>query len=87
MSGKARLIGPPFHQEELVRRTFAAVLREAERDRTFARRVNESSERILRFKRRAPELKRVAPVPTDATVARLRQQIERFRAQVEKANA
>ena len=75
------------HKEELVRRTFEAVLRTADRDHRFAKRVTESCARVLRFKKRAPELKRVAPVPTEATVARLRAKIAAFRAAVDGANA
>jgi hypothetical protein len=71
------------HKEELVRRTFEAVVRAAERDRRFAKRVQESCARVLRFKKRASELKRVAPVPTEAIVRRLRDQIAAFRAAIE----
>jgi beta-N-acetylhexosaminidase len=75
------------HKEELVRRTFEAVLRTAERDRRFAKRVAESCARVLRFKKRAPELKRVAPAPTEAIVSRLRAQIATFRRAIDEASA
>src|SRR5215510_13522487 len=44
------------HNQELVWRAFEAVLREAERDSKFARHVGQACERVLRFKKKAPEL-------------------------------
>jgi beta-glucosidase-like glycosyl hydrolase len=75
------------HKEELVRRSLEAVLRTAERDRRFAKKVTGNCARVLRFKKRAAELKRVAPVPNGAVVAKLRDQIARFRAAIDEANA
>ncbi len=40
------------HQEDFVRRAHAAMVREAERDRAFARRVQESARRVLAFKKK-----------------------------------
>jgi beta-N-acetylhexosaminidase len=74
-------------KEALVRTTFEAVLRAAERDPRFRRRVAEACARVLRYKGRAKELKRLSPPPTDKTVAGLRREMERFTAQVEKARS
>ena len=63
------------HDEEKVWRAYEAVLSAAERDRKFAKLVAEKARRVLVFKKRAPELKRHAPAPTDETVDRLRRQI------------
>jgi beta-N-acetylhexosaminidase len=72
-------------KEEFVRSTFEAVLREAEQDARFRGLVLAAHARVVRFKRRAPEMKRMAPMPTETTVSRLRRQMARFTAQVEKA--
>ncbi len=66
------------HKEEFVWRSFEAVLTRAERDRRFARRVADSSKRILSFKRRAHELKQPAPRPTLEVVDRLRRELWEF---------
>jgi beta-N-acetylhexosaminidase len=58
-------------KEENVVRAYEAVVREAERDRTFARRVAAVSRRVLTFKTKAPALKRLAPAPKAELVERL----------------
>lgn len=63
------------HNEEKVWRAYQAVLTEAERDRRFARMVADKARRVLAFKRRARELKRHAPAPTDRAVDRLRRRL------------
>jgi beta-N-acetylhexosaminidase len=63
------------HNEEKVWRAYRAVLTEAERDRRFARLVAEKARRVLACKRRASELKRHAPAPTDRAVDRLRRRL------------
>ncbi|MGZ4821629.1 MAG: beta-N-acetylhexosaminidase [Terriglobales bacterium] len=63
------------HNEEMVWRSYEAVLTTAERDRKFASLVAEKARRVLSFKKRAPELKRHAPPPTGETVDRLRREI------------
>ena len=75
------------HKEESVRRTYEAVLRTADRDRRFATAVAERCTRVLRFKKRALEVKGRLPAPTEIMIARLRDQISRFRAAVDEANA
>ena len=63
------------HEEEIVWRAYRAVLTTAERDRRFARLVTEKARRVLAFKRRARELQRHSPAPTDTAVDRLRRQL------------
>jgi beta-N-acetylhexosaminidase len=66
------------HKEELVRRSYEAVLREAERDKSFARRVQEAARRVLAFKRRTRAMKATASVPSRKTVEGLRSAMLQF---------
>lgn len=75
------------HKEELVRRAYDAVLREAERDKRFRKLVEAAAARVLRFKKRAKALKRIAPRPTQKTVERLRADIAKLNEAISKANA
>lgn len=75
------------HKEELVRRAYAAVLFEAVRSLEFRRQVEQAAARVLAFKRRARELKKPPPVPSKAVIARLRAQMERFSAEVQRESA
>jgi beta-N-acetylhexosaminidase len=70
------------HIEEHVTRSYVALVKEAERDRRFARRVNESVARVLAFKKKSKELKRSAPVPTAVTLEKLSRQLWEFNEQV-----
>ena len=70
------------HQEEFVRRAHEALIREAERDRRFARRVVESSRRVLAFKKKSRELKRRNSPPTAEKLTRLSRQLWEFTEQV-----
>jgi beta-N-acetylhexosaminidase len=63
------------HDEEKVWRAYEAVLNAAERDRKFAKQVEDKARRVLAFKKRSRELKRPAPAPTEKTVDRLRREI------------
>jgi len=68
-------------KEEYVTTSFAAVLKEAERDRRFAARVRESAIRIAAFKHsRKIGLSRTAP--TTQTIERLSRQVWEFSEQV-----
>lgn len=58
-------------KEENALLAFEAVVREAERDRAFARQLARAAGRVLRFKRRARELRRPAPRPRPQMVERL----------------
>jgi beta-N-acetylhexosaminidase len=63
------------NNEANVWRTYHAVLREAERDRRFARRVAESARRVMAFKKKSRELKQRMPAPTQKCVDRLRRAV------------
>ena len=60
------------HSEEKVRSCYEAVVREAERDPSFAQQVERAAERVVRFKKSAPELKKPSMVPTRFDVEQLR---------------
>ena len=60
-------------QQELVTKAYEAVLHEAERDRKFRELVLKAAKRITAFKKRSPEIKRkMAPVPDEKCIAKLR---------------
>jgi beta-N-acetylhexosaminidase len=73
------------HQEEFVVHAYEALVKEAEHDRRFARRVVESSKRVLTFKRKSRELKRRVPSPAAAKLERLSRQLWEFSEQVRLA--
>ncbi len=66
------------HNQELVWRSFEAVLREAERDRKFAALVGRASERILSFKKRSTELRGFAAEPKASVVEKLKEMLLAF---------
>jgi beta-N-acetylhexosaminidase len=69
-------------QEELVVRAHEALVKEAERDRRFARRVTESAARVLAFKKKSAELKRKMRPPTAEKIQKLSRQLWEFGEQV-----
>jgi beta-N-acetylhexosaminidase len=69
-------------KEEFVTRAYDELIRTAEKDRSFARRVNESAKRVLSFKKRNPQLARWAAPPTDETVQTLSRRLWEFSEQV-----
>jgi beta-N-acetylhexosaminidase len=73
-------LGLICHQEDFIVRTYEAMIREAEHDRGFARRVEESSHRVLAFKKKWKP--RRAAAPTAATAAKLTRQIWEFTEEV-----
>lgn len=64
------------HQEELIVRAYEAMVREAERDRAFRRRVEDVSRRVLAFKKKWKA--KSAPLPTTAKIERLKRQLWEF---------
>jgi beta-N-acetylhexosaminidase len=70
------------HKEDLIFRAHAAVIREMEKDRTFANRVLESSRRVVAFKKKMmakkSKLARPAPSPTPQRVDRLKSALWEF---------
>ncbi len=73
------------HQEEFITRAHEALVREAERDRKFGRRVEEAAQRVLAFKKRHAALKRRTPAPTPAKLENLSRQLWEFGEQVRLA--
>lgn len=71
------------HHEELIMRAYEAITREAERDRAFRKRVEDSSRRVTAFKKKLK--RRSAQVPTQAKVERLERQLWEFGEQVRLA--
>ena len=70
------------HVAEHVEQTYEALVREAERDRKFARRCRESLTRVQGFKKKSKELKRRTPAPTADRVQKLSLQLWEFGEQV-----
>jgi beta-N-acetylhexosaminidase len=73
------------HQEDFVRRAHEAMIIEAERDKTFARRVQESSRRVLAFKKKHLPHSRT-PVPTAHKIEKLTRNLWEFGEQIRLAS-
>jgi beta-N-acetylhexosaminidase len=71
------------HIEEYVTRSYEALIKEAESDRKFARRVAESAARVMAFKKKSSALKRRSPAPTAARLEKLSRQVRELSEQVE----
>ena len=75
-------LGLICHQEDFILQAHEALLREVQRDRKFARRVQESAQRVLAFKNKAFGRKsaasRPAQAPTSARVEKLTRQLWEF---------
>jgi beta-N-acetylhexosaminidase len=73
--------------EEKVRSCYEAVVREAERDPAFAKKVETAADRVRRTKKNARELKHPAMVPTQFDVEQMRVEMAEFVHDVERARA
>jgi beta-N-acetylhexosaminidase len=75
-------LGLICHQEDFILRAHEALLREVKRDRKFARRVRESAQLVLAFKKKAFGQKSAAchpaPAPTSTRVEKLTRQLWEF---------
>jgi beta-N-acetylhexosaminidase len=75
-------LGLICHKEELILRAHAAVMREMERDKRFAKRVRESAQKVLAFKKKVmakrSKFARPAPSPTPQRVDRLKSALWEF---------
>jgi beta-N-acetylhexosaminidase len=75
-------LGLICHQEDFILRAHEALVREAERDRRFARRVRESAGRVQAFKKKTFDKKSTAsrrtPTPSSARVEKLTRQLWEF---------
>ena len=72
------------HREDFILRAHEALVREAERDGRFARRVRESARRVLAFKKKSLASRRI-PVPTSARVEKLTRQLWEFGEEIRMA--
>ncbi|PYV55853.1 MAG: beta-N-acetylhexosaminidase [Acidobacteria bacterium] len=70
------------HQREYVERAYEKLVRTAERDARFRRRVLESAKRVSAFKRKSVGLKRRPALPSPEKVSRLSTQLWEFSEQV-----
>jgi beta-N-acetylhexosaminidase len=70
-------LGLICHQEDFILRAHEALIREVERDKKFARRVRESAQRVLGFKKKSL-VTRHATAPTAARAAKLTRQLWEF---------
>lgn len=66
------------HNQELVWRSYEAVVREAEKDRRFAAHIAHAAARVQRFKQRAPELHRFPGPPGARILKTLKKLIQDF---------
>jgi len=75
-------LGLICHQEDLILHAYEQLEREVEQDRKFARRVQESAQRVLAFKKKTFGQKSAAshpaPAPTSARVEKLTRQLWEF---------
>ena len=75
------------HNEEHVWGAYRAVLKEAERDKKFARLVGDASRRVLEFKKRAGQLRGFPTSPSDRAIRKLREAVGKFSATLAEARA
>jgi beta-N-acetylhexosaminidase len=75
-------LGLICHKEEFVTRSYEELVREAERDRKFAQRVQESVRRVFAFKKKWRGLGRRVPAPCAAKVEKLSRQLWELSEQV-----
>jgi beta-N-acetylhexosaminidase len=82
-------LGLICHREDLILRAYEALVRESERDGRFLRGVQESTARVLAFKKKALNRKLAArrrtPAPTSARVEKLTRQLWEFGEEVRMA--
>jgi beta-N-acetylhexosaminidase len=70
------------HKEEFVTRAYEELIRTAEKDRAFARRVEDSAKRVLAFKKKTPKLARWVTPPTSDSVQALSRRLWEFSEQI-----
>jgi beta-N-acetylhexosaminidase len=81
-------LGLICHREDFILRAHEALVREAERDSRFARRLRESARRVLAFKKKAfakSAAARQSPAPTSARVEKLTRQLWEFGEEIRMA--
>lgn len=72
------------HNEEHVWQTYEAVLREAERDKGFAKLVTKRAKRVRDVKKRSRELRGEVPAPAEPAVRKLKEAMQDFQEDVAK---
>jgi beta-N-acetylhexosaminidase len=77
-------LGLICHQEDFILQAHEAMVREAERDGRFARRVRDSARRVLGFKKKSLARRRI-PAPTSARVDKLTRQLWEFGEEIRMA--
>jgi beta-N-acetylhexosaminidase len=70
------------HEQAGIEQAYETMLRKAEREARFRRRVVESVRRVAAFKKRSKELKRRSPAPSPEKISRLSTQLWEFSEQV-----
>jgi beta-N-acetylhexosaminidase len=70
------------HREEFVTQAYEALVRTAESDKRFARRVSESARRVTAFKKKWARMLRPVPEPSAALVEKLSRRLWEFGEQV-----
>jgi beta-N-acetylhexosaminidase len=70
------------HREDYIFHAYEALIKTAERDSKFARRVAEASRRVLAFKKKSVKMLRRAKAPTGAMVEKLSRRLWEFGEQV-----
>jgi beta-N-acetylhexosaminidase len=70
------------HREDYVEQAYEQLVRETERDPKFAKRVTESSRRVLAFKQKSAKLLRRKPSPLSAATEKLSRKLWEFGEQV-----
>ncbi|GAC1433099.1 MAG: hypothetical protein NVS1B11_00620 [Terriglobales bacterium] len=74
------------HIEEYVTKSYETLIKEAERDSRFAKRVHESASRVAAFKKKSSALRRRSSAPSQVKMEKLSRQLWGFSEQVRLAN-
>jgi beta-N-acetylhexosaminidase len=78
-------LGLICHREDYIVQAYEALIKTAERDSKFARRVAEAARRVLTFKKKSAKLLRRGKAPSDAMVGKLSRQLWEFSEEVRLA--
>jgi beta-N-acetylhexosaminidase len=70
------------HEQALIEQAYETMLRQAERDSRFRRRVLESRKKVAAFKKKSKALRRRPPAPSPQKISRLSTQLWEFSEQV-----
>jgi beta-N-acetylhexosaminidase len=70
------------HREDYIAQAFEELIMTAQRDRKFAKRIEESARRVLGFKKKWAKMLRLAKAPSQTTVADLSRKLWEFGEQV-----